>query len=301
MKAWNLIAADDPPLDAPSPPAAFDLRRPDGGASGPVVFSAPHGGRFYPPDMKASVDLISLRRLEDGLVDRLVEDGPSLGAPLLSASYGRAYLDVNRAPDELDPQMFESGRCIGPSRRTVRVAAGLGLIARVAAEGRNIYQRKLTQDEGRRRMDQVYRPYHAALEAMLTETQQAFGRVILIDWHSMPSTAAGSAALRGRRAVDVILGDRHGQSCAPALTDAVQAAFEAEDCLVTRNTPYAGGYTTEHYGKPHLNRHVLQIEINRALYLDEERLTPTDGFARLKQRINIITARLVQSLPELVP
>lgn len=301
MKAWNTIAADNDQPDVLAPPAPFDLQRPKAGPAGPVVLAAPHGGRFYPADMNAACDLFSLRRLEDGLVDLLVADGPSLGAPLLSAVYGRAYMDVNRAPDELDPQMFEAGRSIGPCRRTVRVAAGLGLIARVAGEGRDIYQRKLSRDEGRRRMDQVYRPYHAALEALLDETQRAFGRAILIDWHSMPSTAACSSAHRGQRAADIILGDRYGQSCAPVLTDAVEAVLEDAGYAVTRNRPYAGGYTTEFYGKPHLGRHVIQIELNRALYLDEVTLRPTDGFAPLKHRLNTIISQLTQTLPGLIP
>ena len=301
MKAWNTIAADEPPAAATlSPPAPFDVRLPDA-ITGPLVFAAPHAGRYYPADLDAAADLLSLRRLEDGLVDQLVADAPDLGAPLLCARYVRAYIDVNRDPCELDADMFSDALPPHAGRRTPRVCAGLGLIARVAGEGRDIYARKLTYAEAARRLDLIHRPYHQALRSLLDDTHHRCGRAVLIDWHSMPSAAAATAADRGRRGADFILGDRYGAACHPALPQFIETALRDMGYAATRNTPYAGGYTTEYYGRPEQGRHALQIEINRALYLDEKTLKPTDDFARLKRRLNSLISHLVDAVPELVP
>jgi len=277
----------------PKPPApAFEIRRPERPIA-PLVFASPHSGRHYPAEMlaAAALDEAAIRRSEDAFVDVIASAGPRYGAPLIEACYARAYIDVNREPYELDASMFEDELPAYAQARTARVAAGLGAIARVVAEGQEIYRRKLTFAEARRRIETVHRPYHAALQALIDEAKARFGYAILIDWHSMPSAAA-AAASRGRRGADFVLGDRFGAACSASLAGAVERELEAMGYAVARNTPYAGGHTTEFYGRPVEGVHALQIEINRALYLNERTLRRHGGFDRLIRDVE----RLVQAL-----
>jgi N-formylglutamate amidohydrolase len=300
MNAWETILADAAPESAGEPasagqsPLAFDLRRAAAeGASAPtpLVFASPHSGRLYPEDMMAAaaLDAHAIRRSEDVLVDELVGRAAELGAAVIAARYARAYIDVNREAFELDPSMFVDELPDFARARTARVAAGLGAIARVVSEGQEIYARKLTFAEARGRIDRAHRPYHAALERLIAEAHAAHGFAILIDWHSMPSAAARA----GRdRPADFVLGDRFGAACAGALTAQVERELESMGYRVARNSPYAGGYTTEHYGRPARRTHALQIEINRGLYLDEATLQTTSRFARLKADLERLTATL---------
>jgi N-formylglutamate amidohydrolase len=283
------------PLPQPDSAAleAFRVRRAgDGPPPTPLVFASPHSGRLYPDDMMsaAALDSVSIRRSEDALVDDLIGEAPRHGAAVIAACYARAYIDLNREPFELDPSMFADELPEFARARTARVAAGLGAIARVVSEGQEIYRRKLTFAEARGRIEGAHRPYHAALKALIAEAKAAHGFAILVDWHSMPAAAARAGG-RGRPA-DIVLGDRFGVACAGALTARVEREFEALGYRVTRNTPYAGGYTTEHYGQPAGRAHALQIEINRGLYLDEATLSPTAGFGRLKAHVEQLTAAL---------
>lgn len=258
----------------------------------PLVFASPHSGRFYPEDMMdaARLDAHAIRRSEDVLVDALIAGSTAHGAAVISAAYARAYIDLNREPFELDPAMFADELPAFARARTARVAAGLGAIARVVSEGQEIYRRKLTFAEAKGRIEAAHRPYHAALEGLIEAARAKHGFAILIDWHSMPSAAARSG---GRdRPSDMVLGDRFGAACAAALPARVERALEGLGYRVARNTPYAGGYTTEHYGRPQRRVHALQIEINRALYLDETTLEPTDGFERLRDRLDDLAAAL---------
>ena len=294
MNAWEPLAANAD-ARAGASDAAFCLRR--AAADGarpptPLVFASPHSGRLYPDDMMAAaaLDAQTIRRSEDALVDDLVGAAPELGAALISARYARAYIDLNREAFELDASMFADELPEFAKARTARVAAGLGAIARVVSEGQEIYARKLTFAEARGRIEEAHRPYHAALERLLAEAQRTHGFAILIDWHSMPAAAARAGGRE--RSCDFVLGDRFGAACAGVLTQRVERELEAMGYRVARNTPYAGGYTTEHYGRPSRRTHALQIEINRALYLDEAKLTPTAGFERLKADL----ARLTETL-----
>jgi N-formylglutamate amidohydrolase len=240
----------------------------------------------------AALDAHAIRRSEDALVDELIGRAPEMGAPVIAARFARAYIDLNREAFELDPGMFADELPDFARARTARVAAGLGAIARVVSEGQEIYARKLTFAEARARIEQAHRPYHAALERLVGEAHAAHGFAVLIDWHSMPSAAARA----GRdRATDIVLGDRFGAACAGLLTAAVERALEQMGYRVSRNTPYAGGYTTEHYGRPARRTHALQIEINRALYLDEATLEPTRGYARLKDDVERLMGVLVRA------
>ncbi|HEX8665127.1 MAG TPA: N-formylglutamate amidohydrolase [Beijerinckiaceae bacterium] len=244
----------------------------------PFVFNAPHAGAVYPGSFLSASRLegLALRRSEDAYVDVLFSGVTALGAPLMTARFPRAYLDVNREPYELDPRMFEGRLPPFANTRSMRVAGGLGTIPRIVADGQEIYRGKLPVDEGLRRIEWLYKPYHRALRQLVQRTARSFGHAVLIDCHSMPST---SLAKDEAAKADVVLGDRYGTSCWTALTDAAEAALRARGYAVVRNKPYAGGFITEHYGEPALGRHALQIEINRALYMDERSLSRRAGFA----------------------
>ncbi|MDZ4375348.1 MAG: N-formylglutamate amidohydrolase [Phenylobacterium sp.] len=286
-----------PTIAEPPSGPAFTLRRagPPDAPPTPLVFASPHSGRDYPDDMMAAaaLDAMSIRRSEDAFVDDLIACGPAHGAAVIAARYARAYIDLNREPFELDPGMFADELPAFARARTARVAAGLGAIARVVSEGQEIYSRKLTFAEARGRIDGAHRPYHEALTGLIAAAQAAHGFAILIDWHSMPAAAARAT---GRdRPSDFVLGDRFGAACAGVLPARVERTLEAQGYRVARNTPYAGGYTTEHYGQPRRRTHALQIEINRALYLDEVTLSPTSGFKTLEADIEVLTGALAEA------
>jgi N-formylglutamate amidohydrolase len=298
------LAPDDAPQDAapdvrsaggeaehPAPGAApaYDLVQPSA-APTPLIHASPHSGRLYPPELlqASALDAIAIRRSEDAWVDELVAGAPSSGGVLIKARYARAFVDVNREAWELDPAMFEDELPAFVQAKTARAAAGLGSIARIVAEGQEIYARKLTFAEARRRIELVHEPYHRAVAALLETARARFGAALLIDWHSMPSGVAGP----GRRAPDFVLGDRFGASCSGAVTRLVERELEARGYMVARNSPYAGGWATTAYGRPAEGLHALQIEINRALYLDERTLEPSSGASVLKRDLD----RLFRSL-----
>ena len=265
----------------------------------PFVFASPHSGRDYPDELMAAaaLDRSAIRSSEDAFVDQLISAAPAHGVGLIAARYARAFVDVNREAYELDPSMFEDELPAFARGRTARVAAGLGSIARIVGEGQEIYRRKLTFAEASLRIEAVHRPYHQALAGLLEATHRRHGRAALIDWHSMPSAASGDYA-HGRKGCDMVLGDRFGSACAPALTRMVERELETMGYRVARNAPYAGGYTTEFYGRPADGLHALQIEINRALYLDETGLKPNAGFARLKRDLERLVATLARDWPK---
>lgn len=299
MPPMNAVDPRNADLDSATElPAAFDLRRaaPEGAPPPtPLVFASPHSGRLYPEDMMraAALDAVSIRRSEDAFVDDLIAGAPQHGATVIAARFARAYIDLNREAFELDPAMFADELPEFARSRTARVAAGLGAIARVVSEGQEIYRRKLTFAEARMRIEAAHRPYHEALAGLIAEAQAAHGFAILVDWHSMPAAAARHAGRE--RPCDIVLGDRFGAACAGVLPGRVERELEAMGYRVARNAPYAGGYTTEHYGRPSRRAHALQIEINRGLYLDEATLSPTSGFPTLKGHIEALTETLAKA------
>jgi N-formylglutamate amidohydrolase len=260
--------------------------------TGSLVFGSPHSGRIYPDAFMAATDLDAhaIRGSEDAFVDRLIETAPAHGIPVIGARFARAYLDVNREPWELDARMFEDELPSFARGRGARVSAGLGAIARIVREGQEIYARKLTFAEAAERVNAVHVPYHAALGDLLDKAKAATGLAILVDWHSMPGEA--TAAISPGPKPDIVLGDRFGASCSPAIARRVEREIAALGYRVIRNTPYAGGYTTEHYGRPRSGVHALQIEISRALYLDERNLTPSAGYAALHRDLGRLSAAL---------
>ena len=270
-----------PPPRDPAKAPLFEILAPERQRL-PMVFNSPHSGRSYPEDFLAASRLSewAIRRSEDSFVDELFAPVVKRGAPLLKANFPRAWLDVNREPYELDPKMFAGRLPTYANVRSVRVAGGLGTIARIVSESEEIYAGPLNVEEGLARIDRVYKHYHAALGQLLSKTRGSFGIAVLIDCHSMPSTVRGAA---GRLRPDMVIGDRYGTSCAPELAELSSEILTRYGYSVCRNKPYAGGYITEHYGKPNHGFHALQIEVNRALYLDEQRLERSESFDRVRE------------------
>jgi N-formylglutamate amidohydrolase len=286
----DAVHKSSPDLDTDKATAPYELTR-SAQLTTPLIFASPHSGRLYPAHMMAAsaLDHLAIRRSEDAYVDTLISGASDFGIPLIAACYARAYIDVNREPYELDPSMFEDELPAFACARTARVAAGLGSIAKVVAEGQEIYREKLTFGDARARIERVHRPYHAALQSLITEALKDFGVAILIDWHSMPSVATGRGSAR---VADFVLGDRFGVACSRRLTDLWERELTAHGYRVSRNAPYAGGHTTEFYGSPGRGAHALQIEINRGLYLDEGTMALSPGFIGLKRDLNAIFGRL---------
>ena len=275
----------------PSPP--FEILRP-AAETVPLVLASPHSGRVYPPAFVAAsrLDPLSLRRSEDSFVDEIFAAAPSLGAPLLRAHFPRAYVDANREPFELDPRMFSEPLPDYVNTRSTRVIGGLGTLARVVANGAEIYDSKLPFAEALRRVTVFYRPYHAALETLLTTTRDRFGGVILVDCHSMPSVGGPMDRDPGAARVDFVLGDGHGRCCGETVRAVAEDTLRGLGYRVARNAPYAGGYTTRHYGRPENGIHVLQIEINRALYMDEARIARRPFLPLLSRQMATVIAAL---------
>ena len=280
---------------------AFDLVRPARQTT-PLVLSSPHSGDRYPSAFlqMAKLDRATLRLSEDCYVDELIAAAPAHGAPLLKALFPRTYVDANREALELDPLMFEDALPETAVVDSPRVAAGLGSIPRLAANDREIYGRKLRFAEAERRIETCYRPYHRTLAALIAESRDRFGGCLLLDCHSMPSVGGSSERDAGRSRVDFVLGDCFGSSCAEAVIAAVEKTLRAEGANVRRNNPYSGGFVTQHYGKPTEGVHVLQIEINRAIYMDEHSLERLPQFAETKRRLDRLIAIVAREAPSLI-
>lgn len=262
----------------------------------PFVLNSPHSGRIYPTEFleQTSLSKISIRKSEDYLVDELVMNGVTAGIPLLAANFPRAFLDVNREPFELDPSMFTGGMPDYANTRSVRVAGGLGTIAKIVAEGEEIYTNKLSVEEGLERIEAIYKPYHAALRQLLARTHVMFGYAVLIDCHSMPSVRNGPV---GDFRPDFVIGDRYASSCSPEITHYVYNVLRDLGYQVEINKPYAGGFITEHYGRPQNGLHAIQIEINRSLYMDELRIAKSANFDAFSSDMERFLSDLV-SLPD---
>lgn len=263
----------------------------------PLILASPHSGSDYPPEFVAAsrLDPIALRRSEDSFVDELFAAAPRLGAPLLSARFPRAYLDVNREAYELDPAMFSDALPNYINAGSPRVRMGLGTIARIVANGEEIYAGKLCFAEARRRIDGLYHPYHQTLRQLIEETEALFGGCLLVDCHSMPSAAGAACGFDG---ADFVLGDCYGAACAPAILEAARHFLLDRGFAVAINAPYAGGFTTDHYGDPPRRRHALQIEVNRALYMDERNYRRRPRFAKLAADMSQLIERLSLAVQE---
>lgn len=288
--------------------AILNLVRPETWRA-PLIVASPHSGQHYPPDFLASTGLTQqeLRLSEDCYVDELVGAAPRLGVPLLAALFPRSFCDVNREPLELDPSMFSDRLPAGANTASPRVAAGLGVVPRLGANDREIYRRKLSFAEAEARLASYYRPYHAALNTLCNEAIDKFGTCLILDCHSMPSVGGPSEkglgevrGLGGHGRVDFVLGDCFGASCAPAVTAAVDAYLRAGGANMRRNSPYSGGYVTQHYGRPATGVHVLQVEINRSLYVNERSLERSAGFAAIQANMTGLITMLAEKTTDLL-
>ena len=283
-----------PTANPATDPGPVSVERPDGGQVWPLLVSSPHSGRNYQGEFANLThhDVGVLRRSEDAYVDQLIEDVPSLGIPTIAANFPRVFVDVNRAAGELDPGMYSDRVRADLAEDSRRTASGLGVIPRISADGRPLYGRRLKFAEAERRLKQFYWPYHDALAALVDETRTRFGAAVLLDVHSMPNQSA--------RGADIVLGDRFGQSCDPRVIDLIEGRFRGQGFVTVRNTPYACGHTTASYGRPESGVHAIQIEVNRSLYMDENRVQPTAGLDRLRgefrQLISVIREPLTASL-----
>ena len=260
------------------------MERPEALTS-PIVFASPHSGQAFTADFSDAciADIMDIRRIEDAYVDQLVGNATKLGAPLIAANVSRACLDLNRAANEIDQVMLSKPIEYPRPHRTPRVIAGLGCIPRVAFAGSPIYGRKLAPEDVFERLESVYHPYHNTLETLIDKTRKTFGMSILVDCHSMPSQTETGAPV-----ADIVLGDRYGAACSEQIIKQLETSFRTRGYQVARNAPYAGGHVTVMHGRPDRQRHAVQIEINRRLYLDEHRVMLTNGFKALQQDLDKI-------------
>src|SRR5215468_10396857 len=279
--ADHLVAELDPPFEVLEP---AEWR-------GPIVFNSPHSGRVYPQGFLAAarLDISTLRRSEDSFVDELIIGTVRRGHPVMRAHFPRCYVDVNREPYELDPRMFDGRLPSFANTRSMRVAGGLGTVARVVGDSQEIYDQRIPVDDALRRIESLYKPYHRALRRLLARIHGDFGAAAMIDCHSMPSTAG---AKDERPRADVVIGDRYGTSCVAVVAETIEQTLRGLGYLVSRNKPYAGGFITEHYGNPAAGFHSIQLEVNRALYMDERRYERASTFARVAADLVVVAEQL---------
>jgi N-formylglutamate amidohydrolase len=265
----------------------------------PMVFNSPHSGKLIPESLRqlTRLPVPQLHRSEDSFIDELFSFCLDLGAPMLRALFSRAYLDLNREPYELDAQMFVEPLPGYMNVTSPRVLAGLGTLPRIISEGEEIYRGRIPLHEAMTRIDNCYRPYHRALTSLMAELHTAMDFSLLIDCHSMPSSSVKHLRGPGDGSIDIVLGDRFGAACNRDITGVLEQALAAEGLHVVRNRPYAGGFITESHGSPRHNRHAVQIEINRALYMDELKMEKTRGYISLQQTLARVFKKLAEFLP----
>jgi len=275
-------------FDELSPP--FEIAEPDVWRA-PIIFNSPHSGSIYPREFLAAsrIDEATLRRSEDAFMDEIVGDLVDRGFPVVRVNFPRSYVDVNREPYELDPRMFAGRLPSFANTRSMRVAGGLGTIPRVVGDGQEIYFERLDVEDALGRIEALYKPYHRALRRLVNKAHQAFGTVILVDCHSMPSV--GVSRDEPKRP-DLVIGDRYGTSCAALLPDIVEETFKTLGYSVGRNKPYAGGFITEHYGNPASGLHTVQLELNRAIYMDERRRERGPRFRKIADDFTVLADTL---------
>jgi N-formylglutamate amidohydrolase len=265
-------------------PAAFDT---------PVIIALPHSGSHYPDRLRhvSRLSALSLRRSEDAYLDELLDFASALGIATVATPFARAYVDVNRSPAERDPQLVGGVPLAGLSDR---VNAGLGVVPRIVGPGIEIYAGPISATEVQTRVDTVHKPYHATLATLIAQTRARHGVALVLDFHSMPS-----GKFLGKPLANIVLGDCHGQSCDGALTDCLEQHCAAQHLSVARNAPYAGGYSTAHHGAPAAGVHMIQIELDRSLYMDEARIEPHSGFAPLRAQLDQMMRALMADVPQL--
>lgn len=276
-------------------PLSYRFIHRSGAATAPVplILDSPHSGTEYPPDFNSAVPHGQLRTAEDTWVDDLWAGALDYGVPLLAARFPRSYIDANRSPEEIDPALLEAP-WPEPLPDSPKVRLGKGLIWRLMDDGTPIYDRKLSLEEVRHRIDACWNPYHARLQSSVDAIHAACGQVWHINCHSMPSVAAQFATDKpGLVHPDFVLGDRDGETAAPAFREFVAQFLKGRGYSVTINDPYKGVEIVRRYGNPARGRHSLQIEVNRKLYMDEVSLRPHAGFDRLRTDLADLTGQML--------
>lgn len=270
----------------------YDLIRP-AVRSTSVVFASPHSGRDYTSAFLSIAELnaAEIRSSEDAFIDQLYDEAPNFGAPFIKALAPRAFVDLNRGPDELDPALIEGVR---RKPHNPRIASGLGVIPRVVANGRHIYRGKISLSDAHNRIANFWRPYHDQLQTLMDESNRAYGESILIDCHSMPHEALMTMNLQNAPRPDIVLGDRFGSTASAGVMDRVEAAFVGVGLRVARNAPFAGAYIVQKYGRPSKSQHAIQVEMDRALYMNERTLEPNADFESFKSVISAATASIAE-------
>ncbi|MEM9710151.1 MAG: N-formylglutamate amidohydrolase [Pseudomonadota bacterium] len=271
---------------------AYTLSMPEARTT-PVIFASPHSGRDYAWNFlrRSVLDERAIRSSEDAFVDLLFDCAPDFGAPFLASTAPRAFIDVNRSLDELDPALIEG---VGKSPHNPRVSSGLGVVPRVVANGRAIYRGKLSLREARGRIDEYWHPYHDALTRLLDESRALYGEAILVDCHSMPREAIETISTSKGDLPDIVIGDRFGAAADAGVVEMVEAAFARAGLKTARNAPFAGAYITQHYGRPSRGQHVLQIEIDRSLYMNETMIRPNGNFNAFREAIRGIVGEIAE-------
>ncbi|WP_299562133.1 N-formylglutamate amidohydrolase [uncultured Sulfitobacter sp.] len=274
------------------PSVAFDVSLPQRPAAC-VVFASPHSGRDYMWSFMRQTVLNehAIRSSEDAFVDKLFECAPEYGAAFIKAGAPRAFVDLNRSADELDPALIEGVRRVG---HNPRIASGLGVIPRVVANGRAIYRGKMTRHEAQKRIDRYWTPYHRRLQELLSKAHDRHGQAVLVDCHSMPHEAMDGVVRAGLRRPDIVLGDRYGAAASGDVVDRIEAAFAEAGFIVTRNAPFAGAYITQAYGKPAQGQHAVQVEIDRSLYMNEKLIRPNGDFETVRAALRRVVSQIAQ-------
>lgn len=275
------------------PKASYHLTHPENRTTS-VIFASPHSSRDYPWSFLRNtvLDAKTIRSSEDAFVDRLYDSAPQHGAVFLKAGAPRAFVDLNRAPDELDPALIEG---VVQRKNNPRVATGLGVIPRVVANGRSIYHGKLSLREAQYRIDTYWQPYHNTLQRLMTENVDRFGQAVLIDCHSMPREAVSQLSRTVAGRPDIVIGDRFGASASAGIVDQIEAIFASYGFNVARNSPFAGAYMVQHYGRPAKGRHAVQVEIDRSIYMDEANIEPSKDFATIR----VVLRRIIKEVADI--
>lgn len=261
------------------------------GSAAPVVFDSPHSGRENPPDFDFAPPPHVIDQTADTDVDQLIDHAPDYGIPILKALFPRAYIDPNRSPEDIDLLLLDDGwpHAINPTDKSY---GGMGLVRRLCKPGMPMYDRRLHAEEIRRRIDCFYRPYHTELQRLLDGTHRAFGGVWHLNCHSMPSVGAAISLSGSWQRADFVLGDQDGTTSEPGFRDLVHSVLSRLGYSVRINDPYKGVELVRRYADPARNRHSLQLEINRRLYMNEETLVHTSGFPRLQHHLALLAGEV---------
>ena len=265
----------------------------------PLVLSSPHSGTFYPERLFHLTDLklTDFQKYEDAAVDKLFSFAPAMGLPLLSAVYGRAWVDLNRHPLELDATMFSDALPAQIMTDSARVKYGFGVIPRQLNANKLIYRDKLKFSVEQNRLTDVHFPYHAALKSLIRKNLELSGKSVLLDLHSMPLLPAGYL-IKGKMP-DFVLGTGNGAACSNEMAEKAAGILQDMGFFVTINLPYSGAYTTLNYGSPQNHSHAMQIEIGRHLYWNEDQYAPSENFNALWRKLSVFMDRFLEVLPAL--